>query len=455
MLIVNLLWMPTQTTYEYNIANDLPGGAVDVNILRIEIENSAITVPLDDVYKDATTLYIVFEDVLPSADKTVLDDDIINPAGGLLAAHDNSQLLKTYEYNIANDLPDGAVNVETLKTEITNSAITIALDYISTNATTLYIVFKNPLPSADKTILDNDTTNPAGGLLAAHDNSDSDRPVAEVAIREETQKTGGRFEARTITVWADALSTTTKDEVMFVDTSAMSIHFIVQQENLGDEVNLHVAPDTTVGAITANVGIGDTVINVSSTVTTHAFAGPCMVKLTDGTNTETLGRIKLVDKYAGTLTVENAATQAFAAATPTYVQITAIVMRDYTLGPVGAVHVGDSKIGGSFVPQNSVVRVLYQNRSPKKRVGQITSDVTSGDTVIDVDSATCDALIYNDKIELFDGTNTSALGFVTLIDPDQLQITVSVAASQNFATATPTYVRKTAKQFISKVETLQ
>lgn len=76
-----------------------------------------------------------------------------------------------YTYSISQDLPDGEVNTSKLKTEIQNSSISIALDRIDTTGDVLDIWFKDALLSPEKSILDGDTSDPAGGLLANHDNS--------------------------------------------------------------------------------------------------------------------------------------------------------------------------------------------------------------------------------------------------------------------------------------------
>ena len=77
----------------------------------------------------------------------------------------------TYTYSIANDMPGGKVNPARLTDEIKASAITIALVGVSTNGDVLDIIFKAPISTEEITILDGDQTGPAGGLLAAHDNS--------------------------------------------------------------------------------------------------------------------------------------------------------------------------------------------------------------------------------------------------------------------------------------------
>lgn len=86
-----------------------------------------------------------------------------------------------YTYD-QDDFPSQKINPTNMHNEILASAIVTALDRIDTvggtfsdgvlsGTYTVDIWFKDPLSTADKTLLDNDTSNPAGGLIAAHNNS--------------------------------------------------------------------------------------------------------------------------------------------------------------------------------------------------------------------------------------------------------------------------------------------
>jgi hypothetical protein len=84
----------------------------------------------------------------------------------------------TYTYSISADFPGGAINPTKLSAEIAASAIITALERVDTSGNSASIVFKAALSAGDKTLLDNDQTSPAGGLIAAHDNTPSDAPIA-------------------------------------------------------------------------------------------------------------------------------------------------------------------------------------------------------------------------------------------------------------------------------------
>jgi hypothetical protein len=76
----------------------------------------------------------------------------------------------TYTYNVVADFPLGLCNPETLRQEIFESEITPKLIKVELNPVTkvLKLTFASTLRAAEKTILDGDTSAPAGGLIAAH-----------------------------------------------------------------------------------------------------------------------------------------------------------------------------------------------------------------------------------------------------------------------------------------------
>lgn len=102
----------------------------------------------------------------------------------------------TYTYSIAGDFPGGAVNTTKLDAEIRASVIVIALQRIDTTGDVIDIVFKDVLSSGDKTLLDGDTTGPAGGLIAAHDNTDSPQ-INQVQLSGVSLDSDNRLEVTT------------------------------------------------------------------------------------------------------------------------------------------------------------------------------------------------------------------------------------------------------------------
>lgn len=78
--------MPTPTTFTYNLSTDFPGGQINSTSLEIAIQASSIVTALNGISTSGNTVQITFADVLSAGDKTTLDGNQSNPAGGLIAS---------------------------------------------------------------------------------------------------------------------------------------------------------------------------------------------------------------------------------------------------------------------------------------------------------------------------------------------------------------------------------
>lgn len=185
----------------------------------------------------------------------------------------------------------------------------------------------------------------------------------EVSIKQETVKTGKNYRWDTKSFDALANSTTTFEFSYPTDVSVLEAQFISAAENKGDVWSWVIAENTTVGAITSDVNIGDTVLNVSSTVVQNVKIG-FNINLFNGTTTEQLGQVKTIDIINQTITIETPSTVSFLASTPTYVRISIYFIKDSEFGhPWNHVY-GGGKIQSSYVPANTSVKVYYINNSP-------------------------------------------------------------------------------------------
>lgn len=182
-------------------------------------------------------------------------------------------------------------------------------------------------------------------------------------IKQEATPTGGNYmwDTQVFTALADQITEFSFSYPM--DVSVLEAQFTSGEENVGDTWSWVISPNTTVGALTANVAIDDTVINVTSTVTANINVG-FYVNLFDGVNTEELGRVLSIDSVSGTITTENASTTAFSAASPTYVRMNIYFMKDAEFGHPWNIVYGEGKILSSFVPAGTTVKVMYNNKSP-------------------------------------------------------------------------------------------
>jgi hypothetical protein len=364
----------------------------------------------------------------------------------------------TYTYSLANDFPGGAMNSDKLVDEIQSSSIITALDYIQRSSDVVDIVFKAALSTGDKTTLDGDTTTPAGGLIATHDNTKTEL-ISSVFVKEEitpdgNAPTGGNFRATTRKIYTTPNSTSTTDTTYPYPIVAFALHFIPKPENEGDVINMYVSPDTIIGTITSDVSTSDTVINVDQTVINIAEIGYMVDLYTPPSTVDTLGEISNINKLAKTITVTSAATLAAAASPTTYVRISIIYLEDYTINTPNVPYtIGESKIGGSYVPTNTTIRVTYQNKAPvKRKLGTITAACNASSTNMTVDQDAIDNISRGDRIELDDSTNVDALGEVVEIDNVDKIIYFETTTTNTFSSGT--VIKTTSKKFVPDVELL-
>jgi len=80
------------TTYTYSINDDFPNSSINQSKFHMEIENSSIVTILIGITignnDDPDRVDVIFQSALSAGEKTILDGDTTDPAGGLIAAHD-------------------------------------------------------------------------------------------------------------------------------------------------------------------------------------------------------------------------------------------------------------------------------------------------------------------------------------------------------------------------------
>lgn len=185
-------------------------------------------------------------------------------------------------------------------------------------------------------------------------------------IREETTKTGGHYRAESIKV-----SMSSSDSVVMSDNSwlkpinCMSVAFITTDDQIGDLLDVSVGPETPIGILLADSPSGSTVFTVNSTVLEYIKLG-FGVLLSQSGNINDCGEVIAIDKNANTITVETATTSSFNAGV-CYVLMTVYMITNYEICAEGRWIIGDDKIGGSYVPTGTVVRIKYTNLSEGDR----------------------------------------------------------------------------------------
>lgn len=137
--------------------------------------------------------------------------------------------------------------------------------------------------------------------------------------------------------------------------------FTPTADMVGDYISVVASPNTTIGVLTAPVTPGTTTFNVNSTVTANMMRG-FLVNLYDGVNNNILGRCTNVNVGAGTITVQTATTNSFAAGT-TYVQIGIYVLKDIFIADTSIIDIGLKGSKGKTITAGMILRVFYTNNS--------------------------------------------------------------------------------------------
>ena len=276
----------------------------------------------------------------------------------------------TYDYVISTDTANGKVSETDLDQEIRDSAIVIALDYVISSEDDLDIVFKDALSTGDETILT--------ALVLAHQ-GEEDTFIEPISVKVEEETTvvedrtaGGHYRCvglDHIVPASDPVGDKTFTDYSFpYKTALLDMKFTPPANSEGDCISVIFAPNTVIGAITADVSVDDDVFNVSPTVLDNIEIG-FTFKLFDGVNQDNCGKVLEINKIAGTVKTENKAVNAFLAGTPTYVQMEVIAVEHIRLNGSSIVfEIGDEKIGGSPMDKNVVFRFEYENNEGSAKV---------------------------------------------------------------------------------------
>jgi len=183
-----------------------------------------------------------------------------------------------------------------------------------------------------------------------------------IRILEEITETGGHYQC-----FGDYLNVTALGKANFdyswpMPISVYGAAFTTTGPHNGDEISVIVAPQVTIGTITQAALVGATIITVSQSVIDNMRVGYYLT-LTDGVNTNDVGRCKAINETSLTLTVEIATTSAFALSPATYCKRDIKFISNYKIEAAWQYAIGAVKIGGAHVPANTTLRFLYDNKS--------------------------------------------------------------------------------------------
>jgi predicted amino acid-binding ACT domain protein len=181
--------------------------------------------------------------------------------------------------------------------------------------------------------------------------------IKEVAIieEEEGKETGGRFRAEKMEVSVGASVGDYSNTYSYpTDRALLAAEVDVATEWIGDEVSVHVSPDTIIGTLTSESAASATIHDVSQSVIDNIALG-FIVSI----NGEDLGECIAIDTVNLKITTQTSLAASAPSSTP--VKITIIMADHVPMTAAVSKIVGESKIGASHLPANTVVKVIYHN----------------------------------------------------------------------------------------------
>lgn len=185
-----------------------------------------------------------------------------------------------------------------------------------------------------------------------------------IAVQDELIPTQGyfRIDGYNFTATTGPSVVTTYNFSYQYPITIMCFTSLPTTSQINDIVNVYASPNTTIGTITTNVSIGDTVIFVSQTVMNNIRNG-FLVTLSDGTNSQALGQCIAMNSSNNSITVTVASTYTFLVSTPTEVLMTIVRLSNYLINTANPLTLGDKNLIGSYLPANTDIRILYTNMS--------------------------------------------------------------------------------------------
>jgi hypothetical protein len=193
-------------------------------------------------------------------------------------------------------------------------------------------------------------------------------------IVEEDNPTNGKWRAKG--VWLQGATgeniVTNQDFKWDHPVSVLNLQICPTTENTGDYVQLSVIPNLgfgegVIGVLAATGVSGATSIQVSQAIIDNVYTIDYLT-LQLGVTGYTVGPIAVIDKENSLLYVPTALPTTFPPGS-TLVKLERFVLGkdDFSIGPPNLYTLGATKIGASYIPKGSIIRVGYKNKTEQSK----------------------------------------------------------------------------------------
>jgi len=267
---------------------------------------------------------------------------------------------QTYTYNVSQTLND-KVDTDRLSIEVHDSSITIALNFIDVANGIISLVFKAELSDDEELTLD--------GIIAAHSGEPvlpaipimkSEVLTEHIKFVESGDVTQGMYAAESLIIDVSVgQSEKISDFTWPFDIALMSGTLGVTEDMIGDNIHIHVGPNTLIGALIAPLNVGDTSMYVSPTVLQNIkkgfFIGMWGGQGNDGNE---ISQVIDIDSPNNALTIHPSDVSANPGS---YVAMCAKIIPELYLHSIDKVEIGKQITTRQRIPAKVPVRVIYHN----------------------------------------------------------------------------------------------
>lgn len=152
------------------------------------------------------------------------------------------------------------------------------------------------------------------------------------------------------------------------DTYIWTSEFMSDSSMVGDEFNIIVSPNTTIGVITTPSLTGATTFSVSSTIFTSGYVTRGVdLSISDGTNTQILGRVSDMDTVNQTITVENPLVIDYNPGS--YLLLNVYIVRNQYIGAANKTYLyGKKGFSAKKLAKGQVLQFLYKNNTGTTKI---------------------------------------------------------------------------------------
>ena len=182
-----------------------------------------------------------------------------------------------------------------------------------------------------------------------------------VTLKEEQVQTGGHFKVDNVVLNIESgspESTEILDVSWPLNISVLNLHVSVKSENIGDYLTMITSPETLAGVVSGVIGSPPNRVPASQTVIDNAVIGYNLI-LDNGVDKEDLGRILTIDTENGEIYTEHTPMNDFAPGT--FIRMHRVGISELFLDRVDTKILGQNKVGATYLPAGTVVRLIYKN----------------------------------------------------------------------------------------------